>query len=76
MGISRSTYYRRRKQARERAAVAVQNCTITRAEAFTRQLQRELAEVARCQAITAEIIGELLRGTWRDQRRGTDRAAD
>jgi hypothetical protein len=58
LGISRSTYYRRRKQARERAAVAL-NSTIARAEAFTRQLQTELAEVARCQAVTAGIIAEM-----------------
>ena len=59
MGVSRSTYYRRRKQAREQAAVAAQNCTIARAEAFVRQLQAELAEVAPCQAIMTAIITEL-----------------
>jgi hypothetical protein len=59
LGISRSTYYRRRKQARERAAVAHLSATCDRASAFVRQLQAELAEVARCQAIMAAIIGEL-----------------
>jgi hypothetical protein len=55
-GVSRSTWYRWRKLARERAALAA---TFERAEAFTRQLQSELAEAARCQAVMAGIIGEL-----------------
>jgi hypothetical protein len=50
---------RHSKQARERAAMAVLNSTIDRASAFVRELQAELAEVARCQAVTAAIIGEL-----------------
>ncbi len=33
---------------------------LARAEAFTRQLQIELAEAARCQAAMAAIIGELV----------------
>jgi hypothetical protein len=53
-GISRSTWYRRRAKAREQAALA---STCTRAEAFVRQLQAELAEAARCQAVAAGIIG-------------------
>jgi hypothetical protein len=32
---------------------------LLRASAFVAQLQRELAEVARCQAVMAAIIGEL-----------------
>jgi hypothetical protein len=56
-------WYRRRKQARERAAlqggVGSSDPTIARVLAFTRQLQAELAEVARCQAVTAAIIGEM-----------------
>jgi hypothetical protein len=36
---------------------------LSRALAFTRQLQAELAEVARCQAVTAAIIEELSRGS-------------
>jgi hypothetical protein len=32
---------------------------LSRASAFVRQLQAELAQVARCQAATAEIIAEL-----------------
>jgi hypothetical protein len=59
LGISRSTYYRRRKQARERVAAVALNSTIARASSFVRELQAELAEVDRCQAITAAIIGEL-----------------
>jgi hypothetical protein len=62
-GISRSTWYRRRKQTRERAALAFKanQCheVISRAKAFTRQLQAELAEAARCHAIAAAMIGEL-----------------
>jgi hypothetical protein len=59
LGISRSTYYRRRKQARERAAAVSLNSTIARASAFVAELQAELAEVDRCQAVTAAIIGEM-----------------
>jgi hypothetical protein len=33
--------------------------SLSRAEDFTRQLQAELAEAARCQAIAAGIIGEM-----------------
>jgi hypothetical protein len=33
--------------------------TFERAERFVADLQRELAEAARCQAIAAAIIGEL-----------------
>jgi hypothetical protein len=58
-GISRSTYYRRRKQSRERAALAARAARFVRAEAFAAQLQAELAEVARCHAVMAGIIGEL-----------------
>ena len=63
LGVSRSTYYRRRKQARERAALAFETnrrrLVLSRAEAFVADLQTELAEAARCQAIAAGIIGEL-----------------
>jgi transposase-like protein len=56
-------WYRWRKQARERAALAAQTrqflAGFARAEAFTRQLQSELAEASRCHAIAAGIIGEL-----------------
>ena len=39
--------------------IAQRREVLDRAEAFTRQLQAELAVAARCQAITAAIIGEL-----------------
>jgi hypothetical protein len=55
-GISRSTWYRRRAKAREQAVLAA---TLTRAEAFIRQLQAELAEAARCQRIAAAVIREM-----------------
>jgi hypothetical protein len=42
-GISRSAWYLRRKQSRERAALAALNNTCTRAEAFICQLQAKLA---------------------------------
>lgn len=45
-------YYRRRAKARQEAALG-------HAEAFTRQLQAELAIASRCQAIAAGIIAEL-----------------
>jgi hypothetical protein len=61
-GISRSTWYRRRKQAREREALVVESARrhalLSRAEAFTRQLQAELAEAARCHWLMAAIIVE------------------
>jgi hypothetical protein len=37
----------------------VEQVSLARASAFVRELQAELAEVARCQAVTAGIIGEL-----------------
>jgi hypothetical protein len=62
-GISRSTYYRRKAKALQeaaRSAESVRRLTLlSRAEAFTRQLQLDLAEAARCQAIAAAVIGEL-----------------
>ena len=63
-GISRSTWYRRGNRVSERAAVVARYATrradiFARAEVFVRELQAELAEVARCQAVTAAIIGEL-----------------
>jgi hypothetical protein len=63
LGVSRSTYFRRKAKAREQAVLAAQTFSITesvsRAEAFTRQLQAELAEAGRCQAIMVAVIGEL-----------------
>ncbi|MGB8900747.1 MAG: hypothetical protein WCC90_16580 [Methylocella sp.] len=60
--------YRRRKQARHEAALAIEAAqrreVLDRAERFVAELQAELAEAARCQVITAGIIGELSRGTY------------
>jgi hypothetical protein len=62
-GISRSTWYRRRAKARQESAMAFEltrrRVLLSRAESFTRQLQAELAEAQRCQAIAAGIIGEI-----------------
>jgi hypothetical protein len=58
-GISRSTWYRRRAKASEQAATATRHAAFSRADGFTRQLQADLADVARCQAVAAGIIGEL-----------------
>jgi hypothetical protein len=80
-GCSRSTWYRRGNRVPSNAEHQVISnskhvCllppswgTLSRAVAFTRQLQAELAEVARCQAIEAAIIGELM-VSRRDQRVG------
>jgi hypothetical protein len=58
-GVSRSTWYRRRKQARERAELAAQQAAFERAEAFVAQLQAELALAAWRHAEMAAIIAEL-----------------
>jgi hypothetical protein len=66
MGVSRSTWYRRGNRVRKTWEAGVnfpsvqgkqrQPIDLSRALAFTRQLQAELAEVDRCQAVTAAII--------------------
>jgi len=62
-GISRSTWYRRRKQARERQALTL--VAAAREAVFDRlgwqlaRLQRELETVARFTDEAAEIIAEL-----------------
>ena len=66
-GISRSTWYRRGNRVSERAAVAETYAArradiFARATSFVRELQTELAEVARAQAITAVMIEELAAG--------------
>ena len=62
-GISRSTWYRRKAKSRQDTALALETCRrrqlLSRAEAFTGQLQAELAEAGRCQAIMVAVIGEL-----------------
>ena len=58
-GCSRSTWYRRRANARQQAVLAA---TFARAECFVADLQADLAEATRCQAAMAAIIGELVTG--------------
>ena len=75
-GISRSTWYRRRAKARREAALAFETSRrqelLSRAESFTRQLQAELAEAARCQAIaTAHIPKCHHHGTTQEPKRKT-----
>ena len=61
-GISRSRWYRRGNRV-SKLVLSAENSLpgklIQRAEAFVRQLQAELAEVDRCQAVTAAIIAEM-----------------
>ena len=58
-GISRSTWYRRKANAWNQAALLMQQAAFERAEAFVAELQVDLAEAARCHAIAVAIIGEL-----------------
>jgi hypothetical protein len=62
-GISRSTWYRRRNQAREREVLAAKRSgfsrSLSRAEAFVAALQADLAEAARCQAAMGALLSEL-----------------
>jgi hypothetical protein len=55
-GISRSTWYRRRKRARDAATV---RATFERAGAFAAALTRDLARCAALERETMAIIGEL-----------------
>jgi len=71
-GVSRSTWYRRGNRVLSNAKHAcLSNAkhvshlpsswgTLSRAERFVAQLQADLAEAARCQAIAAAIVGELV----------------
>jgi hypothetical protein len=63
-GCSRSTWYRRRKQAREatarQCATAATERTFTRAERFVAELRTDLDKAARSHAVAAAIIGELV----------------
>jgi len=58
-----NSWYRRKAKARQEAALAFESVrrrtVLARAEAFVADLQRELAEAARCHAIMAGIIGEM-----------------
>ena len=58
-GVSRSTWYRRGNRVSFAREKHTQPIDLSRALAFVCELQAELAEVARCQAVTAAIIGEM-----------------
>ena len=55
-GCSRSTWYRRRKAAREREALATRQAMFDRAEAFAAALRRDLERCAAAQAIMAREL--------------------
>jgi hypothetical protein len=59
-GISRSTWYRRKAKTRQEAALAFETSRrqelLSSAERFVAELQADLAEAARYQAIAAAII--------------------
>lgn len=57
LGVSRSTYFRRRKQACQRALAVDRQAIIERAEAFIHQLQEALA---RCSS-AIDVMGALLK---------------
>ena len=68
-GVSRSTWYRRRKQrARQAAAVAYACATFERAEAFAATLARDLDRCAALERETVAILAELTAlmagGSW------------
>jgi hypothetical protein len=58
-GISRSTWYRRRKRARDAASVAYARATLERAQAFAAELSRDLARCAALGRESMAIIAEL-----------------
>jgi hypothetical protein len=58
-GISRSTWYRWLKRARDTAAVAYACATLDRAEAFAAALARDLDRCAALERETMAIIAEL-----------------
>ncbi|MGB8901871.1 MAG: hypothetical protein WCC90_22660 [Methylocella sp.] len=58
-GVSRSTWYRRRKRVPDPAAVAHARATFERAEAFATALTRDLARCAALERETMPIIAEL-----------------
>ncbi len=61
-GVSRSTWYRRRKQAQQAAAT---RAALDRAEAFAAALTRDLAKCAALEHETMAIIAELAAFTAR-----------
>jgi hypothetical protein len=58
-GVSRSTWYRRRKRARDAASVAFACASLQRAEAFAAALTRDLARCAALERESMAIIAEL-----------------
>jgi hypothetical protein len=65
LGISKSTYYRRRRKAARQAALATRQMAFERAEEFLRQLQAELAGVAKWHAVmAAELSGPMPPRVW------------
>jgi len=58
-GVSRSTWYRRKQQARQAAAVAYACATLERAEAFAAALTRDLDRCAALERETVAILAEL-----------------
>jgi hypothetical protein len=58
-GISRSTWYRRQKKAREAAAAVAAQAALDRARECAAALQRDLARCAALHAQSMAIIGEL-----------------
>jgi hypothetical protein len=59
-GISRSTRYRRCKQAREREALAARQAALERAEALAAALARDLEKCAMVHAIMARELSKAL----------------
>lgn len=58
-GVSRSTWYRRRKQAQQAAAAACTRAALDRAESFVAALRRDLDRCAALERETMAIVAEL-----------------
>lgn len=58
-GVSRSTWYRRRKKAQHMATVATACAAFSRAESFAAELTGDLARCAALERETTAIIAEL-----------------
>jgi hypothetical protein len=56
LGISRSTYYRRRKRAQEARAAILRETVIARAASLAERLR---ADLERCAALNCEMLAEL-----------------
>ena len=59
MRVFKSRWFKRFAR-KEGISDAILREAVTRAERFVAQLQADLAEAARCQAIAAAIVGELV----------------